>query len=310
MFFDEYERFFRTSKVYPTRDRLNLRYEAILAANADILDGARVLDIAAHDGRWSFAALQTGAAHVTALEARKELVDNATDTFRQYGVDPSRYRFVSGDVFDVLAQEDLDVDVVLCLGFFYHTYRHPELLHHIRALNPTYVIVDSYVVPGLEQPFVKLFTDRPDVQGKAILDRYGHDQRTLVGRPSVPALRKMLEVYGFGVEQLYDWATLLETYPQAQQVNDYRDGWRVTLRARSRAVAGASTSKRESGTANAAAGTAAGTAAGAPSAGKTSVPAATSRSRGAANSSRGQRWRHVINRSLARATGYELRRVS
>ena len=50
---------------------MNERYEALFASNRDIFDGARVLDLATHDGRYSFAALKTGAAHVTGVEVRQ-----------------------------------------------------------------------------------------------------------------------------------------------------------------------------------------------------------------------------------------------
>src|SRR3954470_3000649 len=49
-------------------NRMNERYEALFAGNRDIFKGARVLDLASHDGRYSFAALKTGAAHVTGVE--------------------------------------------------------------------------------------------------------------------------------------------------------------------------------------------------------------------------------------------------
>src|SRR4249919_1385884 len=77
MFFDDYPRFAETSRTAASMDRLNLRYEAIFAENRDILDGARVLDIASHDGRWSLAALATGARSVVGVEARPGLVANA-----------------------------------------------------------------------------------------------------------------------------------------------------------------------------------------------------------------------------------------
>src|SRR6476661_8939613 len=70
MFFDKYPRFYETSQTTATRGRLNLRYEAIFAENRDIFAGAKVLDIASHDGRWSLAALECGAASVIGIEAR------------------------------------------------------------------------------------------------------------------------------------------------------------------------------------------------------------------------------------------------
>jgi 23S rRNA G2069 N7-methylase RlmK/C1962 C5-methylase RlmI len=73
-----------------------------------------VLDIASHDGRWSFAAIQGGAAHVIGIEARDDRVTGVRETFRQYGVAEERFRFLAGDVFDVMAGEQPRVDVVLC----------------------------------------------------------------------------------------------------------------------------------------------------------------------------------------------------
>lgn len=81
-FFDRVPGFFETSETSSFRWRLNLRHEAIFTENADLLSGARVLDIASHDGRWSMAALQAGAAHVTGVEARPDLVAHATTTLR------------------------------------------------------------------------------------------------------------------------------------------------------------------------------------------------------------------------------------
>jgi hypothetical protein len=77
LFFDQYPRFLQSSDTASGRWRLNLRYEAMLADDTDVLSGARVIDLVAHDGRWSFAVLKVGAAHVTGIEAREHPVDNA-----------------------------------------------------------------------------------------------------------------------------------------------------------------------------------------------------------------------------------------
>lgn len=307
MFFDDYPQFFETSQVFAHRGRLNLRYEAIFAANRDIFEGARVLDLASHDGRWSFAALRTGATHVTGIEARETAVDRARETFAHYGEDPESYRFVCGDIFDVLGNEKFDVDVVLCLGYLYHTYRHTELLRRIRDLEPNHVIVDTNVVPRVEQPFVKLFVDRAHKPGEAALDAYSHEDKTLVGRPSAPALRMMLQAYDFEVEHTYDWDALRAAHPEVDKLGDYADGKRVTMRCRS----GVSASTAEPPAASAVSG------------GPTEQPPpgpslATNGSQGrdltqagktSAQSSSGGRWRHLVNRGLVKATGYELRRV-
>jgi len=122
MFAEDYPRFMEVSELTPKPERMNERYEALFASKGDIFDRARVLDLASHDGRFSFAALKAGAAHVTGVEVRESLVHKSQETFAFYGQSPETYRFICGDVFDVLAREEFDVDVVLCLGYLYHTF--------------------------------------------------------------------------------------------------------------------------------------------------------------------------------------------
>ena len=90
-FFDRFADFYETSETSSFPWRLNLRHEAVIAQNADLFPGARVLDLASHDGRWSMAALEAGASSVLGIEARPELVANAETTLRRYGVDESRF---------------------------------------------------------------------------------------------------------------------------------------------------------------------------------------------------------------------------
>ncbi len=104
-FFDQFERFYTTSQTSPFPHRLNGRHEAIIARNADKLAGKRILDIGSHDGRWAFAALKAGAAHVVGVEPRMELVENARKTFTHYRIDAARYEFIQGDAFEFLGQE-------------------------------------------------------------------------------------------------------------------------------------------------------------------------------------------------------------
>jgi Methyltransferase domain len=231
MFFDTHPRFYATSRTAAHRGRLNMRYEAIFAENRDIFEGARVIDIASHDGRWSFAALETGAAEVLGIEARDELVDAARANLDHYGVDPSRYRFVAGDVFDVLGRDEGPVDVVLCLGFLYHTLRYPELMHRIRDRAPRHLIVDTFVVAGrTAKPVVHLFTERTKRESNAVVDPFSHGNRTLVGWPSLTGLEALVEAYGFAVERYSDWGSLVRDNPDLGNASDYAEGRRVTAR--------------------------------------------------------------------------------
>lgn len=230
MFFDDYPKFYETSETAATARRLNLRHMAMIEANRDILAGARVLDLASHDGRWSFAALQAGAAHVTGVEARRSLVDNARKTFADYGVDSDRYRFVRGDMFRVLERQEFDVDVVMCFGFIYHTLRYGELFRGIANTKPRHCIIDTKVITD-DKPLVWVNVNRTGVQSHAARDALSNRRRAIAGWPSVPALELMMGVYGLQVEDRYDWPALLEQWPDAQRnCGDYRTGRRVTLR--------------------------------------------------------------------------------
>ena len=60
-FFDDYPLFFSTSQTGPAPNRLNQRYRACIEWNEPAIRGQRVLDLASHDGRWSFAAIKAGA---------------------------------------------------------------------------------------------------------------------------------------------------------------------------------------------------------------------------------------------------------
>ena len=276
-------------------NRMNERYEVLFASNRDIFDGARVLDLASHDGRYSFAALKTGAAHVTGVEVRESLIEKAEETFAFYGQDPETYRFVCGDVFEVLAREKFEVDVVLCFGYLYHTYRDTELMYRLHNLTPRHLIVDTMVAAGTQPTLkMKLERDSEDIRSAA-QDAYSVG-RVLVTRPTVPGLQLLLSAYDFEIESLYDWKSRLAGRPPMVGLEGYANGTRVTARCRSRAAAVA--------------------------AGWAPVPplpvdaGPTPRARGRARTptplpaqSTGG-WREAVNKTLAKATGYELRRAS
>jgi hypothetical protein len=233
-FFRDYRRFYSTGAAgAKAKGRLNLRYEAIFGENKDLFEGARVLDIASHDGRFSMAALACGAKSVVGIEARPDLVDHAVANLEHYGQDPDRFRFIVGDVHEVLSSEDLEVDVVLCLGFFYHTLRFNELLHGIRRTSAHHLVLDTQARPMLHpDPLVRLHREGIQYKGHAKADAYSVGEHVLTGRPNLAAIRLMLGCYGYEVERLSDWPRLLADNPQMKACRDYAIGRRITLRCR------------------------------------------------------------------------------
>ena len=305
MFGDDYPRFIELSELTSEesdqrstlerqRTRMNERYEALFASNRDIFDGARVLDLASHDGRYSFAALKTGAAHVTGVEVRQSLIDRAEEAFAFYGQDPETYRFVRGDIFEVLAREAFDVDVVLCFGFLYHTYRHTELMYRLDKLAPKHLIVDTIVTSETQRPTLRMMREYDAADSRSAAQDPFARGRVLVLRPSLPALQLMLDTYGFEIESLYDWKGRLAGRPHVRGVSRYASGTRVSLRCRSRKAA------KAAGLAPVAPlRLAAGPRPHAGGRERTPTPRPTQPASG---------WRVRVNKMLAAVTGYELRR--
>jgi SAM-dependent methyltransferase len=221
-FFDDYPRLAMSRRMH-----MNLRYDAIIHQNRDVLNGARVLDLACSEGSYSFGALHVGAAHVLGIESREDKVVNANGHFEALGAAADRYRFIAGDVFQTLAAENPQVDVVMCLGYLYHTLRYPELLHRIRATGAEVVIIDGEVAVS-DEAIVRLIEENVDMKGNATRDEYSAEKTVLSGRPSVPALEKMLGVYGFAVERHADWAAIFRDNPE-MTFPEYSQGRRVTV---------------------------------------------------------------------------------
>jgi SAM-dependent methyltransferase len=305
VFADDYPRFIELSEPTPEdqgrrdtserqRTRLNERYEALFATNRDVFDGARVLDLACHDGRYSFAALKTGAAHVTGVEVRQSLIDRAHEAFAFYDQDPETYRFVRGDIFEVLAREEFDVDVVLCFGFLYHTFRHTELMYRLNKLAPRHLIVDTLVTPDTERPTLRMMREYDAADNRSAAQDPFALGKVLVLRPSLPALRLMLDSYGFEIESQYDWEGKLAGRPHLLGVRGYARGKRVSLRCRSRKAAKAAGLPPVAPLRSAAG----------------PLPRAGGRERTPATPSTQPTsgWRERVNQVLAAVTGYELRR--
>ena len=228
MFFHDYPLFLETSETAAGAVRLGWRHKFIIEDNADLLAGKRVLDLASHDGRWSFAALKAGASHVTGVEFRPDLVANAVNTFQHYDMDPSTYRFISGDLFELLRDpgaQQVEVDVVLCLGFLYHTLRYTELLNGWRRLRPEHILLDTSVILG-DRPRLQLSLEQTKKQSAAADtgEEHSYDGIMLTGRPTAVAVKYMLDGYGFDVVREAPW----QTYGLGDRVPEYTTGRRVS----------------------------------------------------------------------------------
>jgi hypothetical protein len=168
---------------------------------------------------------------VVGIEARPELVKGACKNLSKYGYGADRVRFITGDVHEVLNTQKFEADVVLCLGFLYHTLRYNELLNGIGRTNARYMIIDTFS-PYMMGPVpnVNVITEYGDEEGAAAADTYTHGPLVLVGRPNLAAIRTMLGAYGYRVERLSDWAGLLRDNPGTENCDDYANQKRITVR--------------------------------------------------------------------------------
>lgn len=223
-FFDQYPQFYETSATNAKPNRLNERYRALIDANESIIRGKRLIDIASHDGRWTFAACAAGAAHVLGIEARAHLVAAANSNMRKLGIPDDRFRFVQGDVFAELDKIPADtIDTLCCFGFLYHTIEHMVLLRKIAALRPQHIIIDT-MVDYRREALIRLSIEEVDEEADAVAIP-GLSQ-VLGGTPSRTALEWMLASLGWRWTY-YDWRDAgIKCW---DDIVDYHEGARITL---------------------------------------------------------------------------------
>ncbi len=214
-FFDAFPRFVETSETGPWLDRLNARYFALIHENRELIRDARVLDLASHDGRFSFAALHNGAERVVGIEHDPRLVQAAAEHMAFYDVPRERYEFVAGDLFECIRATER-CDVVFCFGIFYHINDHMQLLTDLAELDARAVIFDTNV-SLMEPAVIELrapIAGSPPPKGSQ-----------LEGWPSRAALEAMWSTFGWTFE-FYDWVGSGMT--GHEKLNDYATGRRLT----------------------------------------------------------------------------------
>ena len=165
------------------------------------------------------------------MEPREHLVRNATESLLHYGCAPTTFEFVQDDIFRYLARREHGFDIVLCLGFLYHTYKHPELFALVRKLDPQAIVIDSQVHKA-EGMLVAVRRDSKAKDGEAAEDETSLRGKTWVGMPTPALLEALVVYYGF-VPEAVDWQPILSdgNYSDAK---DYLNGNRITLICRKR----------------------------------------------------------------------------
>ncbi len=204
-FFDAYPLFLSSSATRPERERLNQRHRALIESNAEVIAERRILDIASHDGRWSFAAYRAGAQSVFGIEARRHLIDAARNIMREYGVPDKRVESLQGDVLTELDRLQAGrFDTVFCFGFLYHTIDHMPLLRKIALLKPKHLIIDTQISIRPAN-IIEIYEEEIEAESNGAVGEPGTPNHIVTGRPTKSALELMLRAVGFRPLRYYDW---------------------------------------------------------------------------------------------------------
>jgi hypothetical protein len=178
--------------------RMGLRHRFIIDAFRSDIEGADVLDLASHDGRWCHAFAEAGAKSVVGIEGRPALVQR----FAKFPQTPNtpKIDLYCGDLFDFIERqirEGRTYDIVGVLGIFYHITEHYRLLRLIQQLQPKLLLIDSLFATG-PGSFVNVYFEDPDktVNATASVEK----GQVAVGVPSRPALEGMAKCLDYAVE--------------------------------------------------------------------------------------------------------------
>lgn len=186
--------------------RLNNRRRFLIEAFATDIEGASVLDLASHDGRWCYAFAGAGAASVFGVEARGELIDR----FRHFP-DAALRAKVTLKQNDLYAELEDHVargetyDVIGVFGILYHVMDHHRLLLLLKALSPKLIIVDGEFLVD-KRPIIRLTRERTDKALNAVAHYAGQEIAT-AGIPSFRAMEVMAETLGYSLSWS-DWKQL------------------------------------------------------------------------------------------------------
>lgn len=203
-------------------NRLNERYNHIIVPNIGYIAGKRILDLGAYDGRWTWACLESGAAFVTAIEARATSVASGRQSIPQLEQDfLGCYEFLIGDVFQLLPiMRPFQFDTILCLGLFYHVLNHERLIGMMARLKPEAIILDSGLL-DTDEMIIRLAHEPTSHRMMGI----GPSEQTLVGMPSRGALAAIARLHRLQVDYV-PW--IAEAISDHNEIEDYMNRERFT----------------------------------------------------------------------------------
>jgi SAM-dependent methyltransferase len=134
---------YRADYVNRHAQRRRTFFDPLVAVCGGSLRGRRVLDLGSNAGYWALCAIEAGADFVLGIDGRQMHVDQAQLVFEAKGVDPDRYRFELGNIFEHELHERFDI--VLCLGLMYHIAKPVELFELMSGAGADLLLIDTTV---------------------------------------------------------------------------------------------------------------------------------------------------------------------
>jgi tRNA (mo5U34)-methyltransferase len=131
------------SLVNRSEQRRRYFFDRLLGLMGGSLRGHRVLDLGCNAGFWSLAAIEAEADFVLGVDGQQTYIDQAKLVFEEKGIDPARYRFDLGNVFERDFAESFDV--VLCLGLMDHVSRPVELFELMARAGAKSIVIDTEI---------------------------------------------------------------------------------------------------------------------------------------------------------------------
>jgi 16S rRNA G966 N2-methylase RsmD len=193
-----------------TLDRLNHRHGQMIEHHQNKIKGATILDFGSYDGRWTYAAIEAGAKHVTGIEINPKYAAQAEKNMRELGVSPERYDFVIGDVLEEINKiTPGSVDGVIFAGLYYHITYHVELMKALKESGVKWIIMDTTVL-SRDEPLILWVVGPNGLDG-------------LEGIPSAAAVEMIATAAGF------QWEYVPVDHLSSPEMWDYRKGNRITM---------------------------------------------------------------------------------
>ncbi|MCW3126038.1 MAG: type 11 methyltransferase [Bacteroidetes bacterium] len=216
-FFDKFPQFYSSSPNGDLKSRLHDRFDAIFLNGNTDFSKKTVLDLAAHDGRWSWAARFMGANHVTAVEINPIHLEAYSNNMAAIEFDTKWYSLIQDDVVHFLESSNAKFDLVLCLGWFYHTTYQIDVIKHLALITNEMLVLDTECINDSESAYFKVRLNKDHS-----LSSYTESFTQI---PSLACIRLLLGYYGFKYTE-YNWANNISCHDEC---SDYAESRRATF---------------------------------------------------------------------------------